>query len=273
MRQTSRYHLIIEDRSRLEQVCDIRLLGWRVALLVLGVGALCVATGMLLMGVTPLRHTLPASLDGEGRTAIEQYAWRVDSLTREVDRYGRYVESVRQLFAPEEVRSRPGNVLSSISVEKVDSLLAPSREELSFAKRYAERERRRLASEVRQPVSMMFSPPSADCVVQSPDDASPAVARVIMAAGTPVGAPAEGRVVAAYFDPASGWAVVIQHSRGYVSRYSRLGRPLVGEGDHVEASQIIALTSEGRGRAGEHIEFELWLNGDPVAPHRYIEPA
>ncbi|MDE7189420.1 MAG: M23 family metallopeptidase [Muribaculaceae bacterium] len=270
-RRSSRYHLIIEDRNHLERVCDISLSPLR---MVLGVLAVCIGMalgGLLLVWVTPLHTILPGHIDAEGRARAEEALIRLDSLHEVLNRNSAYLATMRQTLADRHPRRLAPRRFTYLPHS--DSFPGISETERRFMADIGRRRRYDLSVIGKQTArGMVFSPPATDCVV-TPLPGRPYVARIIMALGQPVGAPADGRVVASFYDPASGWTIVIQHPKGFVSRYSRLGRPLVEVGDMVTGSQIIALTSEDAGRQGALLDFELWFDGTPLRPYPYIMPS
>jgi len=67
--------------------------------------------------------------------------------------------------------------------------------------------------------------------------------------------------------------VEINHGNGYVTRYGHCERIDVKVGDTIKKGQLIAqMGSTGRS-TGPHVHFEVWRNGRPVNPERYIKMA
>jgi murein DD-endopeptidase MepM/ murein hydrolase activator NlpD len=67
--------------------------------------------------------------------------------------------------------------------------------------------------------------------------------------------------------------VEINHGNGYVTRYGHAEKIDVKVGDTVKKGQLIAqMGSTGRS-TGPHVHFEVWRNGRPVNPERYIKMA
>lgn len=64
--------------------------------------------------------------------------------------------------------------------------------------------------------------------------------------------------------------VEIKHGNGYVTRYAHNQENLVSVGDQVKQGQTIALMGSTGRSTGPHVHFEVWRNGKPVDPARYI---
>ncbi|SEQ32659.1 murein DD-endopeptidase [Ectothiorhodospira magna] len=85
-----------------------------------------------------------------------------------------------------------------------------------------------------------------------------------MPIGTPILAPADGRVVRVDEHPLAGRFLVIEHGQGYTTRYLHLSRALVRPGQTVERGQRIALSGNTGRSTGPHLHYELHVNGRPV---------
>lgn len=85
--------------------------------------------------------------------------------------------------------------------------------------------------------------------------------------GTPVVAPASGRVVAAgWCDRSTGNCIVIDHANGWRSQYFHLSRVDVRPGATVtQGQQIGAIGSTGRS-TGPHLHFQVGRDGQAVDP-------
>ncbi|EHQ51096.1 peptidase M23 [Ectothiorhodospira sp. PHS-1] len=85
-----------------------------------------------------------------------------------------------------------------------------------------------------------------------------------MPIGTPIVAPADGRVVRVDSHPYAGRFLVIEHGQGYTTRYLHLSRALVRPGETVSRGQRIALSGNTGRSTGPHLHYELHVNGRPV---------
>lgn len=88
--------------------------------------------------------------------------------------------------------------------------------------------------------------------------------------GQPVIAAASGEVVYAGNGlPGYGNLLIIKHSSGFLSAYGHNRKLLVGEGDRVQAGQLIARMGEGPGQR-PLLHFEIRRSGQPTDPLRYL---
>ncbi|XKE44460.1 peptidoglycan DD-metalloendopeptidase family protein [Halomonas organivorans] len=85
-----------------------------------------------------------------------------------------------------------------------------------------------------------------------------------MPTGTPVNAPADGRVEKVGNHPAAGRYIVIRHDNGYKTRYLHLSRPMVSRGDRVTRGERIALSGNTGRSTGPHLHYEVLVNNRQV---------
>ncbi|WP_018946039.1 peptidoglycan DD-metalloendopeptidase family protein [Thioalkalivibrio sp. AKL17] len=93
-----------------------------------------------------------------------------------------------------------------------------------------------------------------------------------MPVGTPIQAPADGRVTRVEHDRYAGRFIVIEHGQGYSTRYLHLDRALVSPGDDVERGDRIALSGNTGRSTGPHLHYEVHVKGRPKDPMRVALP-
>ncbi|OOC48420.1 MULTISPECIES: peptidoglycan DD-metalloendopeptidase family protein [Thioalkalivibrio] len=93
-----------------------------------------------------------------------------------------------------------------------------------------------------------------------------------MPIGTPIQAPADGRVTRVENHPYAGRFIVIEHGQGYSTRYLHLDRPLVRPGQTVERGDRIALSGNTGRSTGPHLHYEIHVNSRPQNPMRVELP-
>ncbi|WP_043514051.1 peptidoglycan DD-metalloendopeptidase family protein [Halomonas sp. BC04] len=85
-----------------------------------------------------------------------------------------------------------------------------------------------------------------------------------MPVGTPIQAPADGRVEKVGNHPVAGRYLVVRHDNGYRTRYLHLSRPLVSRGDRVSMGERIALSGNTGRSTGPHLHYEVIVNNNAV---------
>jgi murein DD-endopeptidase MepM/ murein hydrolase activator NlpD len=90
--------------------------------------------------------------------------------------------------------------------------------------------------------------------------------------GTPIEAPANGKVIQAGWEAGFGNTVTIDHGYGIVTRFAHASRILVAVGARVSRGDRIALVGNTGLSTGPHLHYEVHVNGRPVDPRRYILP-
>lgn len=80
-----------------------------------------------------------------------------------------------------------------------------------------------------------------------------------------------GRVVLSEFTIGTGYVIAIQHEANLLSVYKHNSQLTRKVGTLVEQGDVIAVSGNtGELSSGPHLHFELWYNGDPLDPARYI---
>ncbi|MCE8016091.1 peptidoglycan DD-metalloendopeptidase family protein [Halomonas sp. MCCC 1A17488] len=85
-----------------------------------------------------------------------------------------------------------------------------------------------------------------------------------MPIGTPVTAPADGRVEKVGNHPMAGRYIVVRHDNGYRTRYLHLSRALVNRGDRVSMGERIALSGNTGRSTGPHLHYEVIVDNNAV---------
>lgn len=88
--------------------------------------------------------------------------------------------------------------------------------------------------------------------------------------GTPIVAPANGRVVSVGWRIGYGITVEVQHSGQVVTLFAHCDKALVKVGDRVNAGQVIARVGSTGLATGPHVHFEVHRDGQSVDPIRFL---
>ena len=90
--------------------------------------------------------------------------------------------------------------------------------------------------------------------------------------GTPIVAPAAGKVVRAGMEGGFGLVVEIDHGNGIVTKFAHCSRIAVRVGQQVTRNQLIAAVGSTGLSTAPHLHYEIHVNGKPVDPLTYVLP-
>ena len=89
--------------------------------------------------------------------------------------------------------------------------------------------------------------------------------------GTPIYAALDGTVVEAGYRNDYGYYVLVQHPGGLKTRYAHNSQNLVKVGQTVARGQTIGLVGSTGRSSGNHLHFEVIVNGNRVNPSNYVK--
>jgi biotin carboxyl carrier protein len=90
--------------------------------------------------------------------------------------------------------------------------------------------------------------------------------------GAEIEAPASGVVTQVTWVEGYGNMLTIDHGYGLVTRYAHCSKILVARGQRVKRGQKVALVGSTGLSTGPHLHYEVWVNGHPVNPMKYVLP-
>jgi murein DD-endopeptidase MepM/ murein hydrolase activator NlpD len=88
--------------------------------------------------------------------------------------------------------------------------------------------------------------------------------------GQPLVAAKEGKVVLASYYSGYGNAVIVDHGGGYGTLYAHMSAFAVTNGEFVEQGELVGYVGCTGSCTGDHVHFEIRVNGDPVDPAPYM---
>ncbi|MDE5840392.1 MAG: M23 family metallopeptidase [Muribaculaceae bacterium] len=271
MKAKKRYRITIEDESRLRQIASVSAPPY--ILWIGGVAAviiLIVLTALLIIA-TPVRTLMPGYLKKGERTVAEEGLLRLDSLRDSYMLNNMYLNNILTVFDTDRTPPDTAQMSGILNELPPDSLLPASPREIQFITQLKDREQYNVA---------ILAPLAADQLKIYPVGASATIdektrnalkAKILTPKGSPVCAIADGRVLSVQNPaPEGGSAIVIQHDSGFASRYSHVGTPAVAQGSHVEGGSVIAHGGSGGHMSPGTFYMEMWYDGTPVEPGRYL---
>lgn len=270
-RKKTKIRIRLENESNLSTIADTRISRWAIA----GVVLICILTsvfaGCVVVLLTPLHTLLPGYLKENQRSATEENLMRLDSLRNEYEINRRYIDNFLNITDSDRLPIDSTSLNNNTVASSNDTLILPSERERRFVARMEEQEKFNIS--VLAPLAadgMVFSAVS-DTGIFSSASKDSETGEILLPADASILSIAGGTVLAAFFSRAeNGYVLVIQHHRGFASRYSHLGKPLAAMGDDVEAGQIIADLPDPDKAGKRYINIRMWHNGLPVVPYKFI---
>jgi len=274
-RLKNKYRLIIYNDDTFEEIWYMRLSRLNV-LAVFGTGAILLITLVsLLIAYTPIREFIPGYPEGDmRRTMVQNYA-RLDSLEKELQLRGQYIDNISTIMAggvPEDQAVSQDTAIKDASVQfqksESDSILRKQieqEEKYTLAVNYKEPSGRDLSQ-------IHFFSPVKGLITNSYNAKENHFGTDIVAGDNNVVVSAlEGTVTMANWTLKTGWVIQIQHENNLLTVYKHNAELLKEVGDHVEAGEAVAIIgNSGELTTGPHLHFELWRNGSPLDPEKYI---
>lgn len=266
------YRLTLEDSSRLRELKSVSFSLKRAV--VASVAILLLAAFILLIIFAARRQRSRArGFDESTESELQQLVLRLDSLQQVVDINEEYLKNIDRVF---DISRQPNDSVSAGALLKsmpVDSLLTGSPAERRFVASMGEKEKYNL--QVLAPLAaerMIFSDPVEGGIMAGDSDEE-FLLRIITPVSNGVNSIADGIVLDTYNAGGPGkYTILIQHSNGFVSRYSDVGTPLVDNGSTVYSGQRISAPKSSNHvlSAGATVGIELWHDGTPLYPADYI---
>lgn len=88
--------------------------------------------------------------------------------------------------------------------------------------------------------------------------------------GTDIYASKAGKVLIAKYHSSYGNYVLLDHGNGYHTLYAHASKLYVKAGDYVDQGQVIAAVGTTGSSNGNHLHFEVRVNGDKCDPLKYV---
>ena len=231
------------------------------------------------LGISVYRHSPKqkdaAQEDYRVRQSIVNEALRIDSLEQIFEMQNRYITNLQDIIAGTVSLDTVYSV-DSLSRQRNAQVMERTEIEETFIRKYEEAERYNITSQS-QPVNDVLSismfRPTAGLVTQSYNALESHLGVDIAASpNQSVVAVLDGTVLLATYTSESGYTICISHPGDLITIYKHCESLLKKSGDRVKQGDVIALVGRGTDSSlqGSHLHFELWYQGQPLDPEKYI---
>lgn len=267
-----RLSVVNEDEQR-------KVFGMRISHFMVTMAVLLVAAVGAWIGITVYRHS-PKQVgtveqDYLIRQSIVNEALRIDSLEQIVEMQNRFITNIQDIIAGT-VSIDTVYSVDSLARERNVQIIERSEIEENFMRQYEEAERYNITSQS-QPVNDVLSismfRPTAGLVSQSYNALESHLGVDIAASpNQSVVAVLDGTVLFSSYTSEMGYTICIVHPGELISVYKHCESLLKKSGDRVKQGDVVALVGRGTDNSvqGSHLHFELWYQGQPLDPEKYI---
>lgn len=209
------------------------------------------------------------------RQAIVNEALRIDSLEQVFEMQSRYITTLQDIIAGT-VEIDTVYSVDSLARQRSELLMERSEREEIFARQYEEAERYNITSQS-QPVNdvltiSMFRPTAG--IVSSSYNAmeSHLGVDIVASPNQSVVSVLDGTVLMANYTSDMGYTICIVHPGELISVYKHCESLLKKAGDRVKQGDVVALVGRRNENSPQssHLHFELWYQGQPLDPEKYI---
>lgn len=227
------------------------------------------------------------TLDGEDQAYVDTLEEAKEKVNELTEKYKNEIESefgIREVYTDNMFEYKD---MKYATITKLDSNLVSKQEEIK-AQQKAQEEAKKVAEQEAKKAEAVSNASSVNGVVFSVAPTSGRISSryganesirdhthkgldIAASNGTPIYAAADGVVTyAQYNNGGYGYLVKISHGNGVETYYGHCSKLYVSAGQSVKAGDQIAAVGSTGYSTGNHLHFEIRLNGEQVDPQKYL---
>jgi murein DD-endopeptidase MepM/ murein hydrolase activator NlpD len=269
-----RFRLVIMNEDTLEESAAFRLRPLNVFVFAGLSVILLITLTTLLIAFTSLKEYIPGYADVTMQRRVFNLVMKADSMERQLAARDRYIDNIRDIVngnistaLPEKKNTQTAryDTVQQLKKSLADSILRKEIESQSPLSLHANQSSGGISG-------FLFFPPLKGTITSRFD----AAARhfgidIVSNANESIKATLDGTVILSNFTSETGYVIAIQHGNNLISFYKHNSALLKKTGDFVKAGEVIAIIgNSGELSSGPHLHFELWYNGSPLDPRKYV---
>lgn len=269
---TFKYRFVVLNEDTFEERFSFKLN--RLNVLILGslFSVFLIVLTILLIAFTPLREYIP----GYSSTALKKKAtslvYQVDSLEQKLAVNSLYINNIQQVLTGklQDYTIDKDSIKKQLTLDEAE--LEPKPIDSIFREEVEREDRFNVIKKATKKTDMVFFAPVSGTVTDTYNPKTKHYAiDIAVKKNTPIKAVADGTVIFTGFTADTGFVIIIEHAKGFLSVYKHNAALHKEQGDVVKTGEAIAdAGSTGELSTGPHLHFELWNNGFPVDPLNYI---
>jgi len=273
-----KYRFAVFNDTTFEEVWRISMTRYNLFILGSLIFILIVGSTASLLAFTKLREFIPGYPDAAIRRTIKMNELNLDSLIMELDRRDRYFQTLNAVISGEIPANRLASQDTSRDYKRIkfsksveDSLL---RAQIEGEEKYNLVLGTPAQSQGSGITGVHFFPPVRGIISGKFSERDRHYGTDIVASEpkAPVASTLDGVVIFTAWTMETGFVIQVQHQGNIVSIYKHNSQLLKETGDNVRAGEPISIIGDSGEvyTSGPHLHFELWYNGSPIDPQKYI---
>ncbi|MHB1146746.1 MAG: M23 family metallopeptidase [Lutibacter sp.] len=271
----NKYRLVILNEDTFEEKLSFKLTIMNVFVFGTLFSVLLIVGTIFLISFTSLREYIPGYSSTKLKKEATQLVYKADSLNQVLEMNNLYIQKVKELLTGKisEVQFDKDSVLNTKKFDKDSMNFSPSDIDLEFRLDVESTDRFNIFSEAKKSADIVFFSPVKGIVTDGYSLKNKHFAiDIAVKKGTPVKSVSDGTVIFAEWTAETGYVIIVEHSRGFISIYKHNTALHKQQGDLVKSGEVIASAGDtGEFSTGPHLHFELWNEGYPVNPVNYID--
>ena len=272
---TSRYRMLVVNEETFEEQFQFRLSRLNVIIVSVFLFSIFSTALFFLIAYTPIREYIPGYDSSEIRKKAIENLFIADSLISIYEKNTRYLNSVKKVLTGENLDESFFNedILKKIPEDKEFKKLIKGNEADSILRKIVDQEDKYnfdqnsilnidllLRSPAKGPISQGFNINGEHFAVD-----------IVLEENAPVKSIADGTVIFSEWTAQTGYVIIVRHNYGFMSVYKHNSSLSKKQGELVLAGEVIAFAGNtGEYSTGWHLHFELWLEGYPMDPVKFL---
>ena len=270
---TFKYRFVVLNEDTFEERFSFKLNRLNVIVLTGTIAILLVGLTAILMAFTPLREYIPGYSSSALKKKASDLVYKVDSLQQKLAINDIYIENIQQILTGKikSTNINKDSIIEQLRIEDADLSTSPI--DSSFREEVEREDRFSVFEKATKKTDIVFFAPISGKITDgyNPKEKHYAI-DIAVQKDTPVKAVADGTVIFTGFTVETGFVIILEHAKDFLSVYKHNASIHKEQGDLVKSGEAIANAgSTGDLSTGPHLHFELWNDGYPVNPLNFID--
>ena len=222
---------------------------------------------------TPIKEFIPGYPSNKMRIEAISNALKIDSITVKINKQQRYLQAIKSALSGNIKAEEISALITENSQKRLEAPVKTSQEDSLLRLIIADEDKYNIISdEEKKPLFILFTPAKGIVSEKFNIDQKHFAVDIALEENTPIKSAAQGPVIFSEWTAETGYVIILEHPYGLLSAYKHNASLLKEQGESVEAGEVIASAGNtGEFSTGFHLHFELWTDGYPVDPEKFID--